>query len=145
MAKYYGVNYTLAQPGPNRQPISGGDAGGDIREYYDEYTTTGAELIGDTIDFGPPSGALLQGDRVTGVTMNNDAFGVATTLAVGDDGSAARYIAATNVNAAAHTTMVAATGFGFQVDQDRPLRATIAGANCPAGKKVRMSWRVLRS
>lgn len=149
MAKFLGVNCTLAQPGPTRAPITGGDGGGNERCFYDEYVTLGTEAVNDTIQFGPPSGALLQGDRVVGVSVWTDALAGAgnAALSLGDDGSAARYISSTDLHAAqtAPTNMNVRAGYGFQLDQDRPLLATVLVAAPAAAKKISVTWRVLRS
>jgi hypothetical protein len=147
VATFKGVNCTLAQPGPTRAPIVSGDAGGDERGYYDEYVVLGTEVINDLVQFGPPAGGLLLGDRVIGVSLFWDALGAGALLSLGDDGNAARFIAAVDAHlvATAPQGIGVAAGFGWQVDQDRPMLLKFTGANPAAAAKIRCSWRVLRA
>lgn len=71
----------------------------------------------------PPGHQVVGGD-VTVATVSNDS-GTAT-IAIGDDGSATRYLGATNIKAAARTALVPT---GFRSTVSRPIRATIANQN----------------
>jgi hypothetical protein len=143
MATFRGVNNTLAQPGPTKAPVAGGDGGGNPRLIYDEYTTVGTEVVNDVIEMGPPL-ALKKGDRIVGAFMNNDVCAAGALAALGDDGNTLRFLAATAISAAAHTQMTNGN-VGFQLDQDRPIRVTLTGAAPGANHKIRVGVYVLRS
>jgi hypothetical protein len=146
MAKYFGVNFTLNTPGPNAQPIPSGDAAGDFRMSYDEYTTVAGILVNDTIDFGRYSGLLRPGDRIISAQMVYAAMGAGVLFALGDDGVANRFITAQDVSAAGSTNLNNfVAGFGWQVDIARPLRITVTGAAPTAGRKVQVTLGCLRA
>lgn len=146
MAKFYGANYTLATPGPNVQPIPSGDQGGSMRVVYDSFTApTGGLAINDTIDFGAPAGAIKAGDRIVGARIVTDALGAGALLQLGDDGVANRFITASDASAAVTMTLNNLANFGWQVDQNRPIRVTLTGAVMAAGKNVKILVELLRS
>lgn len=144
MATTRGVNNTLAQPGTGIASVPSGDGGGKIAGFYDERTTTAADLNAGIIVMGPDK-ALKKGDRVLGVHLDWDAMGAGVTLAAGDDGSAARYQAAQAANAAGQNATLANGIIGYVLTQDRDFQITIGGGNPTVGVKVRAHWRVLRA
>lgn len=145
MAKFYATNWTAAVAVPTGIPVPSGDGGGSERAYYDEFVAVAGMAVNDTIDFGPPSGALQPGDRVVGADIVTDAAAAAMLLALGDDGSATRFITATAAAAAGRITLNNYANYGWQVDQQRPIRMTITGAAPPVGNKIRVKVLVLRS
>jgi hypothetical protein len=70
-----------------------------------------------------PKGARVVGGQLTVVTVSNDTG--AATLAVGDSGSASRYLAATSIKTAARTALVP-TGF-TGIGED--IRITLVNTN----------------
>lgn len=77
-----------------------------------------------------PKGSRVIGGEIVVKTVSND--GSTATLSVGDSGSAARYLAATNIKAAARTAFTP-TGY---VSTGEDLRITLANAtgNATTGK-----------
>lgn len=146
MATTRGVNNTLAQQGPNFAPVTGGDGGGKAASFYDERTLTASDVQNGIVIMGPDK-ALKKGDRVIGMQLMWGTLGAGVTLAVGDDGSANRYITATAAAApnAAPQQINVITGFGYQLTQDRDLQVTIGGAAPAAGQKIAIAWQVLRA
>lgn len=147
MTDFKGVNNTLAQQGPSFQPISGGQAGGKAAEFYDYFVIPASGFAdGDLIEMGPPN-ALRKGDIFLGYNLWHEAMGSSVVAAVGDDGSATRYGSGHDVAALATAakTLNLASAFGYVLTQDRPLKIRLSGAAATAGKKISISWRVLRA
>lgn len=147
MATARGVNNTKAQAGPNFAPVTGGDGGGKPGRFYDEFVIPAAgpgSAQNDIVIMGVNQ-SLKKGDRVLGVRIDWDAMGAGVTLAVGDDGSAARYQAAQAANAAGQNGTLVNGILGFQLTQDRDIQVTIGGGAPTAGAKFRLSWEVLRA
>lgn len=91
--------------------------------------SAGAGTVYDAIKL--PNGATLVGGEVAVETASNDG-GVTATIAVGDSGSATRYLAATTIKTAGRTPLVPTGYRGTGED----LRITLANAsgNATTGK-----------
>lgn len=92
------------------------------------FGAAGAATIADVIGL-PPNATLVGGELVV-ETASNDS-GTAT-VSVGDSGSATRYLAATNLKAAARTALVP-TGYRGN-GEDLRLTFANAGGGATAGK-----------
>ena len=144
MATLRSVVNTAAQPGTGLTPVAGGDAGGKLTGYYDEYTVKAGDAQNDVVWLGPDL-PLKKGDRFINFNLDWDAMGAGVTLALGDDGSAARYMAATAANAAGQSVARANGILGYKLTQDRNIQVTIAGGAPTVGAKFRLHWNVLRA
>jgi hypothetical protein len=145
MATRRGVNNTAAQQGPTFAPVNNGDGGGKDANFYDEYVVKAGDAQNDIVIMGPDK-ALKKADRMALVTMWWDAMGAGVTLAVGDNGSANRYITAVAANAAGGPQGINANGgFGFVLDIDRDMQITIGGGAPTVGAKIKLAWNVIRA
>ena len=136
MTDFSATNYarTLSVP-PSL--VDGGDYGGRQRVIYDEYLTTGGEVVGDRILVG----RLRAGQRFLGGRIVYGAMGTGRTLKMGDAADDDRYLAATSVSGAGQASIAATAGFGHKSSQDRDLFLTIGGGTLASGQpiKVRLS------
>jgi hypothetical protein len=125
--------------------------GGELRAFYSRYTVpaVGGPAVGEIITWGQ----LPQGARILFGRLTCSAGAASSTLNLGDRVSAARYLAASAVNAAANisidppaTFALGAAGYAVATpvaqfpnhpliaSDDSELRSTVAGANLAAGQ-----------
>tara|TARA_R100001463_G_scaffold62534_1_gene115433 strand:+ start:2505 stop:2984 length:480 start_codon:yes stop_codon:yes gene_type:complete len=96
MADYYGVNFTKFDQNTPKEMAAVAEHGGRMRVQYDSYEAS-AIAAAKTIAVA----RMPKGSRVWQVILVADASGSTTsTLAVGDSGSAARFVSALKMNAA---------------------------------------------
>jgi hypothetical protein len=124
MAAYNTTNYNkMIAPGASSQ-LSGYNFQGKVRACYDEFTFAG-EASGSTVNL-----AIIQRayEVCIGINFQAAALGSSVTIALGDSGSAARFMAAVTCTSAAQSTVLAATGLGYTPTADNPIIITTGGA-----------------
>lgn len=133
MADFKGVNVTLA--GQSNALIQPGLWNGSVYVHYDSYTTAGTEAATDRIFVGrlEPNSVFLAADITFG------AMGAGATFALGDAGSAARYMAATSVAAAGSARALAGMGYRNSTKAPIDLFLTVAGATLAAAQAVKIA------
>jgi len=126
MSAVLGVNATKAADPSAANILSPGTLGGKVRVMVDSYEAS-TLADGSTIAVGK---ALPVGAIVTGIKVAFDALGGSTTLAVGDAGSAARYIAAASSASAGMISTMKVDGLGYKITgtDDEQILITLAGA-----------------
>ena len=81
---------------------------------------------------------------VRGLYAITDGLGTSVTIALGDSGSAARYLAATSfATAGLNVAAIADAGYDYRPTVDTIVVATDAGAAVTVGKKLRGHFTVL--
>jgi hypothetical protein len=103
--------------------------------------TVGADANGDTVD----ACVLRKGDMVVGIDVANSALGASTTLAVGDSGSATRFMAATSVTSAGKFSGLLSAGQNYRVTADTVVILTWGGANPTAAGTVKGGLWVVKA
>jgi len=133
MADFKGVNSTRA--GQANALIPPGLWNGSVRVHFDSYTTAGTEAAADRIFVGrlEPNAVFLAADISFG------AMGSGATFALGDAGSANRYMAATSVAAAGTARALAGMGYRNATKAPIDLFLTVAGATLAATQAVKVA------
>lgn len=134
------VNATLAaaRAAIPQTNVPNNQQGGDLQVFFATVTNpaAGGVAVGEYIEWGtlPPNARVVFG------YLSQSAGAASSTLTLGDAASAARYLAATAVNAAGNTTIVPATNAngatGFVSSTETVLRSTCAGANLQASQTL---------
>jgi hypothetical protein len=107
---------------------------GRVRHAYIEVNTTATPVNnGDIINLCE----LPVGARVIGLNVYYTAMGAGATLIIGDAANTSRYLASTSVATAGNVTTIAASGFGYVVD-DGKIIATAGGANYASGQTLKV-------
>lgn len=138
MATVYGVNFTKTRNTP-RDYVEVAEWGGRMRVQYDTYEASSV-ASGSTISIAK----LPKDARVWRVTVYCDALGSSSTLAVGDSGSATRYLAAVSSASAAKLEMPAASiaGFGYKQTAETDVIVTTGGASITGTIKTAVWYTV---
>ena len=122
MPKFRSIQMT-----PPLSPVSGPGIGGrtlhTVRGFVD-FATTGTMAIADTIDFL----TLPRNFRVHSIFFKSTGAAASCTVALGDSGAVARYMAATAVTAAGTSVVLAETGRDYVTPTNTIVVGTIAGA-----------------
>jgi len=84
----------------------------------------GSDANGDTVNLA----VIPANCKVVGLDVANSALGAATTLSLGDAGSATRFLAATAVTSAGKNTGLLVAGQNYKPTADTILLATWGGA-----------------
>lgn len=129
------VNYAKLVAVPAKF-VDGGDYGGRTRHVYDEYTTSGAEIVGDKLFCG----YVDPGERVLDGWLQYGALGASTNLKLGEATDDDRLMLSTSTVTASVTRMTAATGLGWKNTgaSRTPLFLTVGGATLAAGQAIRV-------
>lgn len=99
----------------------------------------GTEASGDTVNLAViPANAM-----VINLIVSNDALGASTTLAIGDAGSATRFLAATAVTAAGKNNGLLSAGQNYIPTVDTILLATWGGATPTAAGVIKGVLQVI--
>jgi len=131
MATVYGANYTKAIAGGADNIVDAGVLGGNVKVLLDTYeaSSTAADTV---ILMGK---ALKTHARVIGVFLSCDALGGSTTLAIGDQEDADRYLVAKDSSSAIDGYFCAtANSQGYDIDMttsttpDNIVAVTVGGA-----------------
>lgn len=94
--------------------------------------TVASDAQNDTINLCViPAGAM-----VVGLDVANEALGTSTTLSIGDEGNATRYMAATAVTAAGKNSGLLIAGQNYIATTNTIVRATWGGATPTNGAKI---------
>lgn len=132
MADFRGANYALSLA--KNSLIQHGAWDARVQVHCDSFTTTG-EAVADRIFIGQlePLSVYLGGE------IDIEALGASTTLALGDAGSATRYMAAVSSSAAGTLRARALTGMHYRntTQFPIPLFLTVGGASLTAAKIIR--------
>lgn len=119
--------FNSVQMTPPVSPVSGPGIGGraikTVRGFVN-FATTGTMLVADTINFL----TLPANFRVNSIFMKSTGAAASCTVALGDAGAVARYMAATAVTSAATSVALAEAGRDFVTTAKTNLVGTIAGA-----------------
>lgn len=94
--------------------------------------TVASDANGDTVNLT----VIPANCKVVGLDVANEALGTSTTLALGDAGSATRYLAATAVTSAGKNTGLLVAGQNYEPTADTILLATWGGATPTNGAKI---------
>lgn len=92
----------------------------------------GADVNGDTVNLA----VIPARCKVVGLDVANSALGASTTLALGDAGSATRFLAATAVTSAGKNSGLLVAGQNYEPTADTILLATWGGANPTAAGTI---------
>lgn len=102
-----------------------------------EFTIVSAAATGDTYNLCVlPANCRVVAAFITVTVKLSASAGVNLTLAVGDSGSAGRYIAAFDADAVGATSVLAGPGQGYTPTADTIVLATLTGAPFVTGAAV---------
>lgn len=131
MSEVFGVNQTKIDAGGVENQLEKGLRDGRLKVCYDEYEAA-ALATASTIEM---CGELPEGAVIYDIILMNDALST-VTIAVGDSHTAARYISATSMAAAARTNLNTIGGSGYTIGTtagDNQLLLTTAGVSAATG------------
>ena len=94
--------------------------------------TVVSDANGDTVNLT----VIPAGCKVVGLDVANSALGAATTLSIGDAGSATRFLAATAVTSAGKNSGLLVAGQNYEPTSDTIVLATWGGANPTAAGTI---------
>lgn len=118
--------------------LSTTEAHGRVRVAYFDFTVpAGGAAVGDTVDLARlPKGARILGGDWSAEAMSSGAGDA--QMSIGDGTTAARFLAATSVDAVADGRFAntLALGFGAVVEDETTLVATVVGEAWAAGNKL---------
>ncbi len=133
MASVKGQNFTNMTATPF-VAIDSGEWTGKLRVQYDSYEASSL-ASGSDISVA----RLPKGSKVWDVIIHHDALGTGVTLAVGDSGSATRYVGATAAATAGKIVMShdgAIDGFGFEQTAETDVLITTGGGSASGTIKI---------
>ncbi len=140
MAAVKGVNNTKAADPTAANIANPGVLGGKKRVMVDKYEASSL-ASGSTIAVGKtlPVGAII-----TGIQLAYDALGASSTLAVGDAGSASRYMAAASSASAGQRGTIDVDGLGYAVTgtNDTDIIITTGGASITGTISIAIEYAV---